>query len=179
MMPQSAALTVIHLLFSPFYAATFSMDAGGGLLIASSRERALAWGVVFCVMAAIALTLYLSRSARRWAPAVLLAALLIPLLIMPSVRRESIYVQPHGITVQSGPWIMPSRTFIDLSNLEQIRQDGAELWIGGRLVESNAIWHLSRRDGSRQKLLLGSFFTAHRMAVAQYLRDRGHSVGRP
>lgn len=170
---------MIHLLFSAFYTANISVDADGGLLIAGSREQALAWGIVFCLVAATTLILYLLRIARRWAPAILAVALMIPLLVIPSVRKESIHVMPHGITVHSGAWFLPSRTYIDLSDMEQIHQDAAEFWIGGQLVESNAIWHVSRRDGSREKLLLNNFFTAHRMAVAQYLRDRGHVVGRP
>ena len=170
---------MIHLLFSAFYAANFSMAPDGALLISSARERALAWGVVFCLLAAGASALFLFRAARRWAPAILIASMLIPVLIIPSVRRESIHVSTDGITIHSGAWFSPSRTYIDLSDMDRIHQDAAEFRIGGRLVESNAIWHVSRTDGRNEKLLMNHFFTAHRMAVAQYLRDRGGRIGAP
>lgn len=167
---------MIELLFAPFHEATISMTADGGLLLASSRERMLAWGIVFCVLSAGALTLWLCRVARPWSLGAFLAALLIPALIMPSLRHEQIHVLPDRITVSSGAWFAPSRKVIDLSQLLQIRERDVQFRLAGWTVEPNALWHIARRDGSRDTVLLNDFFTAHRMAVAQYLRDRGRIV---
>ncbi len=165
-----------HLLFGPFYAATISMGPDGGLLVVSSRERMLAWGLVFCVVAATSLFLWLLRFHRQWCLAVFLLSLAIPAIIMPSVRKEVIYVRRDRITVDSGPWFSPSQQVIDLSNMLRIHQQAPEFKIGSLMLEPNAVWRLFRTDGSEQTLLLGQFFTAHRMVVAQYLRDRGRIV---
>jgi len=167
---------MIHLLFSPFYEATITMTPDGGLLLASARERMLAWGIVFCILAAASLALWLFRIARPWMAAAFLATLLIPALVMPSLRHEHIHVLPDRITVSSGTWIAPSLDVIDLSQLLLIRERDTQFQLAGYTVEPNALWHIFHRDGSRDTLLLNDFFTAHRMAVAQYLRDRGRIV---
>lgn len=167
---------MMHLLLAPFYAATISIGDDGGLLVASSRERVLAWGIVFCAAAAASLILWLFRIRRHWSLAALACSLVIPAFIMPSVRHEQIHVLRDRITVEDGAWYSPSRSIIDLRDLRDIRQDESHFRIAGLLVEPNAVWHVSRGDGSRQRLELNGFFTAHRMVVAQYLRDRGHIV---
>jgi hypothetical protein len=65
---------------------------------------------------------------------------------------------------------------IDLRNLKQIRERGTQFSVAGYIVEPNALWLFEYADGSHRQVLLNDFFTAHRMAVAQYLRDRGHLV---
>ena len=167
---------MIHLLFAPFYAASISMGPDGGMLVASTRERVLAWGIVFCLTAATSLILWLLRIRRRWVMATLLGALVIPVFIMPSVRHEQIHVQRDRITVDTGTWYRQSRSTIDLSDLRDIRQDEAQFQFAGMIVEPGAVLHLYRGDGSSDRLELNGFFTAHRMVVAQYLRDRGHIV---
>jgi len=167
---------MMHLLFSPFYEATITMTPDGGLLLASARERMLAWGIVFCVLAAVSLALWLFRIARPWMIAVFFSTLLIPAVVMPSLRHERIHVLPDRITISSGFWIAPSRDVIDLSGLLHIRERDTQFELAGYAVEPNAVWQVARRDGSRDTLLLNDFFTAHRMVVAQYLRDRGRTV---
>ena len=167
---------MIHLLFAPFYAASISIGPDGGMLVASTRERWLAWGIVFCVTAAASLVLWLLRVRRGWAVAALCGSLVIPVFIMPSVRHEQIHVLRDRITVDTGTWDRPSLSTIDLSDLNDIRQDEPQFRFAGMIVEPNAVWHLHRGDGSRESLELNGFFTAHRMAVAQYLRDRGQIV---
>ena len=167
---------MIHLLLAPFYAASISIGPDGGMLVASSRERVLAWGIVFCLTSAASLILWLLRIRRRWAAAALLGSLLIPALIMPSVRHEQIHVLRERITVDTGTWYWQPRSTIDLSDLREIRQDETQFRFAGMIVEPNAVWNVYRGDGSRERLELNGFFTAHRMVVAQYLRDRGHIV---
>jgi hypothetical protein len=167
---------MIYLLFSPFYAATISIGSDGSLMLTSARERLLAWGIVFCIMAAVSLGLWLLRIARPWCLTGLLLALLIPSLVIPSLHRQHIHVLPDRITVGSGPWFMPATSVIDLSDLLHIREDEKQFRIAGYYVEPNAIWHVTRADGTRDQVLLNEFFTAHRMVVAQYLRDRGRIV---
>lgn len=165
-----------ELLFSHFHAAALSMSADGGLLLSGTRERMLAWGIVFCVTAAAALTCWLLHWRRRLALAGLLVALLIPVLVMPAARREHIHVLPSHIVVDSGAWLFPSRTIIDLRGLDHIRERQVAFKVAGFLVEPNGIWEVNYRDGRRRQVLLNGFFTAHRMAIAQYLRDRGRVV---
>lgn len=167
---------MIQLLFGTFHAATLSVGSDGGLLLAGARERVLAWGIVFCVLAATTLALWLLNIRRRTALAAFLVSLLIPALVMPAVRKEHIYVLPERIVVDSGGWLLPSSTTIDLENIRQIREQGTQFSLGGYIVEPNALWHLDHRDGSTSQILLNDFFTAHRMVIAQYLRDRGHVV---
>ena len=164
---------MIDSLFRPFYAATITMGSDGGLLIASSRERVLAWGVVFCVIAATALICWLCRFRRTFALGVAGLALLIPIMVIPSVTREYIYVRKDSVTIDTGHWFMPSRSVIELAQLRRIRDVGHEYYLGNYFVEPNAVWHIDWRDGRRVELRLNGFFTAHRMVVAQYLRDRG------
>lgn len=165
-----------ELLFGIFHAATLSMGADGGLLLSGARERMFAWGIVFCLLAAAALVLWLLNIRRRTAVAALLASLLIPALVMPAVRKEHIYVLPERIVMDSGGWLLPASTTISLANVRQIREQQTQFRLGGYIVEPNALWHLEYRDGSTRQLLLNEFFTAHRMAIAQYLRDRGHII---
>ncbi len=167
---------MMKLLFGKFHAASLSMGADGGLLLAGTRERVLAWGIVFCLLAAAALVCWLLKVRRREALAVLLLSLLIPAQVMPSLRKEHIYVLPDRIVVDTGGWLLPSSTTIDLGGLRRIREKQTEFNIAGYIVEPNALWNLEYRDGSTRQLLLNDFFTAHRMAIAQYLRDRGHIV---
>lgn len=174
--PSYGADIMIHLLFSPFYAATISIGPDGGMLISSSRERMLAWGIVFCLVAAGSLILWLFRIRRRWCMAAVAGSLLIPVFIMPSVRHEQIHVLRDRITVDTGAWYRPSLSTIDLSDLRDIRQDEMQFQLAGMIVEPNAVWHVNRGNGTRERVELNGFFTAHRMVVAQYLRDRGHIV---
>ncbi len=169
-------MEMISLLFSKFHAATLSMGADGGLLLAGTRERVLAWGIVFCLLAAAALVFWLLKIRRRAALTIFLLSLLIPALVMPALRKEHIYVLPERIVVDAGGWLLPSRTTIDLENIRQIREQQTQFNIAGYIVEPNALWHLDYQDGSTRQLLLNDFFTAHRMAIAQYLRDRGHII---
>lgn len=167
---------MMQLLFSHFHAATFSMSADGGLLLTGARERMLAWGIVFCLVAALALVAWLMGVQRRAALAALLLSLLIPGLVIPAVRKEYIHVLPARIVVDSGAWLLPSRTTIDLSGIAQIRERQIQFYLAGYIVEPNGVWELEYRDGRTERVLLNDFFTAHRMAIAQYLRDRGQIV---
>jgi hypothetical protein len=167
---------MIELLFGKFQTAAMSMGADGGLLVSGTRERMLAWGIVFCMLAAAALIFWLLKIRRRAAMATLLLSLLIPTLVMPTLRREHIYVLPDRIVVDTGGWLLPSTTTIGLENIRQIREQQTQFNVAGYIVEPNALWNLEYRDGSTRQLLLNDFFTAHRMAIAQYLRDRGHIV---
>jgi hypothetical protein len=167
---------MIELLFRPFYAATITMTADGGLLVASARERVLAWGIVFCLVAAAALTLWLFRVSRRWSLAAFCCSLFIPAVIMPSLSLESIHVLPERITVTGGTWLAPERKVLDLTRLNHIREEETRFRVAGYYVEPNAIWHVHHQGGGSDTLILNDFFTAHRMVVAQYLRDRGLRV---
>ena len=95
---------------------------------------------------------------------------------MPSIHAEQIYVQPRRITVDSGVWLLPSHSIIDLTGLREIHESNSGFHVAGYLVESNSVWTLDRHGRDMERLMLNSFFTAHRMAVAQYLRDRGHII---
>ena len=169
---------MIDLLFAAFYEATLSMDTDGGLLIIGSHRRVLAWGMVFCLVAALALASWLCRVRRRLSLSAFAASLLIPLLIMPSLRSERIHVLPRQITMDSGTWLFPSRRTIDLSGLRSIETEDTGFRVAGYLVEANTVWTLNREGGGMDRFMFNNFFTAHRVAIAQYLRDRGLVVSR-
>jgi len=80
----------IESLYRLFYAATLSIDSQGGLLLVSSRERMLIWGLTFCILALISFVLWQLKIAKRTTRGVFFVSLLIPVFIMPSLKHEQI-----------------------------------------------------------------------------------------
>ncbi len=169
--------TLLH----KFYAASISIGLDGSMLVASTRDRVMAWGMVFCFIAAVCLTgvvIFRKKGARLAALMLFLFTLAIPVFIIPSVRHEYIHVTPKQITIETGTWYRNSRTVMSLEDLDHIRE------VENGIVPSNFIgdpdvdWHFLWRDGKSAVLHLNDFFNAHRMVVAIYIEDRGHLVER-
>lgn len=149
----------------------------GSMMVASSRERVLVWGSIFCLSSAISLFLWLlwrKKSHGKLALTAFLTSLLIPVLIIPAVRNEYIHVSRTSITVESGKWYMPSRTVLNMTNIRNIREIDNEGFLPGNLIgDPDVSWHITRNDGEQDVVLLNEFFNAHRMVVAYYYIDRG------
>ena len=164
------------------YAASITVGLDGSLLVSSTPERMKAWAAVFCFSAALSLAAWLlwrrRRHAGRLALAAFLATLLIPALIIPSIRNESIHASREAIIVESGAWFMPTRTVLKMTDIRNIREyDGGLL--PGNLIGDPAIdWHVTWHDGESRILELNEFFNAHRMVVAYYYKDRGYWLER-
>ncbi len=82
------------------------------------------------------------------------------------------------MTIDNGSWLYDSVKVIDFNNLRQIRelQDGT---LPGNLIgDPSVVWHITWKDGKQENLALNDFFNAHRMVVAYYIRDHGHSMSR-
>jgi len=159
-----------------FYAATLSIDPDGGLLLASSRERILTWGLTFCIIALISFILWQLKIAKRTSCGVFFATLLIPLLVIPSLKHEQIHVTGDQIFIRSGYWFYPITDIIDLSGLEHIRQEVKPFALAKLIGKEDIIWNIHHKDGQENVLDLNGFFTDHRKTVAVYLRDHGQTV---
>lgn len=164
------------------YAASITIGADGSMLVSSTRERVLAWGAIFCVAAALTLVAWLKcrkSGAGRVAVGAFLATLVIPVLVIPSIRNEYIHASRQAITVDSGAWFMPSRTVLRMSNIRNIRELDTRGLLPGNLIGDPAIdWHITWHDGESRVLELNEFFNAHRMVIAYYYKDRGYWLER-
>jgi hypothetical protein len=172
---------VFETLLHKFYAASISVGADGSMLVSSTRERVLAWGMAFCLLAAASLIAWLLRRGRpagRIALGVFGTSLLIPILIMPSVRHEYIRVTPSRITIDTGDWYRESRSVFPIGRQDRIREYRDGFLPGNLIGDPSVSWRVTRPDGGEDVLELNDFFAAHRMVVAYYIKDRGFMLER-
>ena len=151
------------------------------MLVSSTRERVLAWGMMFCLITAACLICFLvlrNPLARKVTVATLVCALVIPVIIIPSIRREYIHVSETQMTIDTGSWISSSTKVINFENLHRISEIQDGILPGNLIGDPGVIWHISWEDGTQENLKLNDFFNAHRMVVAYYIRDHGHSMSR-
>ncbi len=168
-----------NLLLHKFYAASISIGPDGSMLVSSTSDRVLAWGMAFCFIAAISLSGFLvSRKTgiRKVFMVVFITSLSIPVFVIPSIRHEYIRVSRNQITINSGQWYLPATTVITLDNLQKISRDSSDYMISNIIGDSYVTWHFERLDGKVQYLVLNDFFAAHSMTIAHYIRDRGYRV---
>jgi|GEM_PF-5670515 len=172
---------ILESLLHKFYAASIYVGTDGSMLVSSTRERVLAWGMVFCFLAAVSLLVWLLRRGRaggRPALAVFGISLLIPFLIMPSVRHEYIRVTPARITIDTGDWFRNSLSVFPVNRQDRITEYRDGILPANLLWDPSVNWRITRPDGSEQVVKLDDFFTAHRMALAYYFKDRGFMMQR-
>ena len=169
-------------LLHKFYAASISIGTDGSMMVASTKDRVLLWGIIFCVSAAICLITWLvwrRHHVGKLSLVVLVLTLTIPILIIPSVHKEYIHVTRSALTVESGEWFMPSKTVFQMTDIISIREiDNKEIIPGNLIGDPNVSWHLTRQNGNSQIIKLNEFFNAHRMVVAYYYIDRGFLLER-
>lgn len=164
-----------------FYDAHISVAPDGSMLVSSTDDRILAWGLLFCLSAAACLTVYLVRRGRRsgkLAMGTFGLTLLIPVFIMPSVKNEYIHVTTEKITIDTGAWYRPSESVIHIDRRDRIHEQAEGLLPGNLMGDPNVNWHFRRHNGDRHILELNDFFNAHRMVVAYYIKDRGFRLQR-
>jgi len=164
-----------------FYDARISVAPDGSMLVSSTEDRILAWGLLFCLSAAACLIIYLVRRGRRSGKLALGTfglTLLIPVFIMPSVGNEYIHVTPEKITIDTGHWFRSSKSIIHIDRRDQIHEQIGGFLPGNLIGDPDVNWHFRRHDGKRQILELNDFFNAHRMVVAYYIKDRGFYLRR-
>ena len=164
-------------LLHKFYAASISIGLDGSMMVASTKERVLIWGTIFCLSASISLMIWLiwrKKHIGKIAIGGFLVTLIIPILIIPSVRNEYIHASQTAITVETGKWYMPSKTVLQMTNIKNIRETDANGIIPGNLIgDPNINWHFTWDDGNSETIELNEFFNAHRMVIAYYYKDRG------
>ncbi len=163
------------------YDASISVTPDGSLLVSSTQDRVLAWGLLFCLLAAACLTVYLVRRGRRsgrFALGTFGLSLLIPVFIMPSVRHEYIHVTPEKITIDNGAWYLSSRTVVPVNAGDRIHEKHRGFLPSNLIGDPAVDWHFRRHNGERDILELNAYFNAHRMVVAYYFKDRGFRVRR-
>ncbi len=168
---------MIETLLHKFYAASISIGMDGSLLVASTEERIWAWAALFCLTAATSLLIGLvcwKTRAGKIAIGCFVLSLVLSVLIIPSVRNEYIHASPQAITIESGSWYRPSKTILEMANVKNIRESDAGSIIPANLIgDPNLTWQITRPDGRSEILELNDFFSAHRMVLAYYYKDRG------
>lgn len=173
---------MLETLLHKFYAASISIGADGSMLVSSTRERVLIWGAIFCIAASLSLIGWLIWRRRPLGIINLTGfavTLLIPVLIIPSVRNEYIHASRDAITIESGKWYMPSRTVFEMRNILNIRESDTQGLLPSNLIgDPNVHWHITRHDGNNEVVVLNEFFNAHRMVLAYYYIDRGYWLER-
>ena len=166
-------------LLKKFYAASISIDPTGAMLVASTRDRFMAWASLFCFLAAISLIIYLLLKkpvARKVALCCFIGSLIIPVYIIPTARSEYIKVSENQIIIDSSNWIKSDKTTLSLQQLQSLREIQDGMLPGNLMGDPSVVWHFSWEDGSTEQLVLNDFFNAHRFVVAHYIRDRGNKV---
>lgn len=164
-----------------FYDAHISVGLDGSMLVSSSDDRMLAWGLLFCLSAAFCLIVYLLLRRRRSGRLALGGfglTLLIPVFVMPSIGHEYIHVTPERLTIETGDWYRPSRTVVPLSRRDRILERSGGFLPSNLIGDPDVSWHFRRHDGRTEVLELNDFFNAHRMVVAYYIKDRGFYLQR-
>ena len=175
-------MRLVETLLHKFYAAGISIGQDGSMLVAGTRERVLAWGMLFCMIAALSLTAYLlcrhNRFGRRLALGILTVSLWLPILVIPSVEHEYIQVSPEQLTIDTGNWLLSSRRHYPLVNLDHISELDEGLVPGNLIGDPDVTWRITWLDGRSELVPLNDFFNAHRMVVAIYIEDHGLHVVR-
>lgn len=170
---------MIELVLHKFYAASIGIGLDGTMLVASTRDRLLVWGMTFCFIAALSLISFLicrGSKIRKIAIAVFIISLSIPVFIMPSAKHEFIHVSKDQITIDNGKWYRLSTTVVALAGLQRLSRDRKDFMVSNLIGDDYVTWHFERQDGSVQNLTLNDFFSAHSMTIAHYIRDRGYPV---
>jgi hypothetical protein len=170
---------LIELILHKFYAASISIGLDGTMLVASTKDRLLVWGMAFCLIAALSLISFLiwrRPDTRRISIVVFIMSLNIPVFIMPSAKHEHIHITRDQISIDTGKWYRPSTTIVALRGLQRLSRDSSDYMISNIIGDAYVTWHFERQDGSVQKLVLNDFFSAHSMTIAHYIRDRGYQV---
>ena len=162
-----------------FYSAQISIGLDGTMLVASSKERMLIWGMIFCFIAAASLVTFIicrPGLSRQLSLLVLLFSFYIPLFIIPAANREYIHITREHMTIDSGKRIGSSLTVVSFRELNEISRNKNEHIITNLIGDNYVEWEFNRRNGSLQTLVLNDFFTAHILTIAHYIRDRWFRV---
>ena len=172
---------MFNTLLNKLYAASISIDPTGAMLVSSTRDRMMAWNMLFCLIAALCLVLFLACRRpliRRASILVFIVSLLIPVLVTPAVEHEFIRVSEWRMVFNTGSWLPGSHKEIDLNNLHGITERRNGFLPGNLLGDPDVTWKISWNDGKQEDLELNDFFNAHRMVVAYFIRDHGHAMSR-
>lgn len=164
-----------------FYDASISVATDGSMLVSGTDDRVMAWGLLFCLSAALCLIVYLVRREKRSGKLALGSfglTLLIPVFIMPSVGNEYIHVNTEKITIDTGDWYRPSKSVIYIDRRDQIHERIGGFLPSNLIGDPDVNWHFHRHNGDQHILELNDFFNAHRMVVAYYIKDRGFRLQR-
>ena len=172
---------MFNALLNKLYAASISIDPTGAMLVSSTRDRMMAWNMLFCLIAALCLVIFLAWHRpviRRLSILVFIVSLLIPVLVTPAVEHEYIRVSEWRMVFDTGSWLPGSRKVIDFDNLHGITEQRNGFLPGNLLGDPDVTWRISWNDGEQEDLELNDFFNAHRMVVAYFIRDHGHAMSR-
>lgn len=170
---------MLNSVFHKYYAASITIGLDGTMLVASTKERILIWGVTFCLLATFSLTAFLicrNRRYRNTALFIFLSTLIIPVIIMPTARHESIHISRDQITIDNGSWVFPSTSVISFGQMTNVSRSIYPYKFSNLIGDDYVGWIFSRRNDTAQSIRLNAFFSAHSLTIAHYIRDRGYSV---
>ena len=177
----AVGFSLFETFMNKFYEASITVNMESGMLLVSSRDRFMAWATMFCFSAAACLVVFLvarKKPLKSVSLAAFVVTLVIPVIVIPSVRQGYIQVSPNHITVEDGIWFLDSRKEFYFDNLDNIREQVDGPVPGNLLWDPDVSWHFRWKDGSSDILQLNDFFNAHRMVVAYYIKDRGYRLER-
>ena len=170
--------TLLH----KFYEASISIGRDGSMLVASTDDRILAWALLLCIIMLFSLIVRLAwrnHIPGRVGAAMLILTLIMTALILPSIKQEYIHVSRQALTIESGNWWGTSRRIIDMDDIRNIRESDPQGMLPSNLIGDPVIdWNLTRNDAREESIRLNDFFSAHRMVVAYYYKDRGYWLER-
>ena len=149
------------------------------MLVSSTRDRIMAWAMIFCLIAAFSLLAFLlsrKKPVRHAALAVFVVSLVIPVFILPSVKQEYIHVSPQQIVIDTGTWYKPSLMTLHFNKLSYITEETSGILPANLIGDPGIIWHINEQDGAKKRLELNDFFSAHRMVISYYYTDRGYVI---
>ena len=152
-----------------FSSASVKELADGSLEITSAPGRYIFWMVALMILLPVSWWCWRRRIGGRLAPSVFFASILIPLLIVPGIARESVHVSTAGLTIRTGFWFAPNIREFPFTNIESI-VERTEKVEQRRLPREDTMWHFHYRTGKPESLVLSDLLDANRAPVIEYFR---------
>lgn len=161
-----------------FSSATVSENADGALVVQSAPGRYAGWIVAFFIVALVSRWCWRRRLYKHFAPAVFFASFAIPLLVVPSIARESVRVSDDALSIRTGLWFAPVERHLTFEGLEAIIETDEE--VSQRHVSrSDTVWEFRFRSGAPLRLVLPDLLDENRAVVVERLGKHGVQVRVP
>jgi hypothetical protein len=146
-----------------------------GLMIESAPGRYVAWIAVFLVVVTVAGVLWRRGFRHRLVKVAFISAFVIPIVVVPGIATESIFIGAESIDEGSHFWLSGPARRIELRSLVQVTR--VKKPIDQRaLPREDTFWEFTYSDGHSQELHLSDLFEANQDVVIGALQRRGVRV---